>query len=182
MSKTLIINGHSQLENSTANRLILGRLESAGLDLDVRHLAQLYPDYQVDVAAEQGALLAAERVVWLFPLHWYSVPAILKRWIDQVLTYGFAFGSSGDKLHGKELLLSITIGGPEDAYRQGGYSLFSLEELLRPLEQTAHLIGMPYAKPVLSYGMAYIPGLHEDLDGVKQRAEQHAQRLLAAIR
>ena len=182
MSKILVISGHSQIDNSTANRQLLERLEAAGLDLEVRHLCRLYPEHRVDVEAEQAALVAAQRVVWQFPLHWYSVPALLKSWIDQVLTYGFAFGSGGDKLHGKELLVSLTVGGPQDAYSAEGYNRFTLPELLRPLEQTANLTGMVYAEPLISYGMAYIPGLYEDLEGVRKRAGEHAERLLARLR
>lgn len=48
--------------------------------------------------------------------YWHSLPALLKKWIDDVLTYDFAYGGEGDKLFGKRFLLSFTIGGPEEAY------------------------------------------------------------------
>ena len=60
-----------------------------------------YPDFQIDVEHEQSALLAHDRVIFQFPMYWYSVPPLLKKWLDDVLTYGFAYGSSGDKLAGR---------------------------------------------------------------------------------
>jgi glutathione-regulated potassium-efflux system ancillary protein KefG len=47
------------------------------------------------------ALVEADTVALQFPFHWYSVPGILKEWIDRVLSYSFAYGSTGTKLHGK---------------------------------------------------------------------------------
>ena len=39
--------------------------------------------------------------------------AIIKKWFDDVLTYGFAYGSKGDKVKGKEFGVAISIGGLE---------------------------------------------------------------------
>ncbi|XP_045076715.1 ribosyldihydronicotinamide dehydrogenase [quinone]-like, partial [Coregonus clupeaformis] len=44
-----------------------------------------------DIIAEQRKVEAAELVIFQFPLYWFSVPAIMKGWIDRVLTQGFAF-------------------------------------------------------------------------------------------
>ena len=56
-------------------------------------------------------LEAADRVVLQFPMYWYSTPALLKQWQDDVLLYGWAYGSTGTALHGKELLLAVSVGG-----------------------------------------------------------------------
>jgi glutathione-regulated potassium-efflux system ancillary protein KefG len=62
-------------------------------------------------------------------------------------------------LKGKTLHLVLTTGGPESVYRAGGYNLFGVRDLLRPLEVTAHLCGMPLAEPLVLYGVPNIPGL-----------------------
>ena len=54
----------------------------------------LYPDFKIDVAEEQKHLAAADRIILQFPFYWYSTPALLKQWQDDVLTYGWAFGST----------------------------------------------------------------------------------------
>lgn len=181
MKKTLVIVGHPDLNGgSLANRLIVDRLEQES-EMEIRNLAELYPDFAIDVAAEQDALLRADTVVLQFPFHWYSVPGILKEWIDKVLAYGFAYGSAGTKLNGKNFLLSSTIGGPVDAYCRGGYNTYTIEELMRPLHQTAKLCGMNYIDPVISHGMIYIPDVYNVKEEVEGRAREHGEHLVACI-
>jgi len=132
---------------------------------------------KIDVDTEQARLLAHDVVVFQFPLYWYSTPAILKQWQDLVLEYGFAYGPGGDKLAGKQCLLAITAGGPEQAYSTSGSNQFELRTLLSPLEQTAQLCQMNFLPPYVLFGAL---NAHED-----GRAEEHAQRyqqLLIALR
>ena len=121
-------------------------------DVAIRHLEALYPDGRIDVAAEQAAAAAAERIVFQFPFYWYSVPPLLKRWMDDVFAFGWAYGPGGTKLRGKTLQPVLTTGGAETAYRPGGYNLYPVRELLRPLEVTANLMGMTMAEPLVLYG------------------------------
>ena len=75
-----------------------------------------------DIAAEQAKLLWAEVIVLQFPLWWFSVPAILKGWIDRVFAHGFAIGvpKPGTRqwmrygegtLAGRRAMLAVTTGG-----------------------------------------------------------------------
>ena len=181
MRKILIISGHPDLDASHTNRLILARVAERVDEIEIRRLDALYPDYRIDVAAEQQALLGAGIVVLQFPFYWYSVPALLKKWMDEVLSYGFAYGSTGDKLKGKHLVLSLTIGGPAASYAADGYNHFTPDQLLLPLVQTANLTGMQLQPPILSHGMIYIPGAYNTLEDVQARAEAHAERLVAKL-
>jgi glutathione-regulated potassium-efflux system ancillary protein KefF len=61
----------------------------------VHSLYDLYPDFDIDVDAEQAALKHADLVVWMHPIYWYSVPAMLKHWFDVVLLRGWAYGEGG---------------------------------------------------------------------------------------
>lgn len=72
--KTLIISGHPDLSTSVANKVILDELEKALPGAEIRKLDQLYPTANIDVEAEQKALLAADLIVWQFPFWWYSLP------------------------------------------------------------------------------------------------------------
>ena len=180
MSQVVVISGHPDLASSNTNQVILDRLDTHS-QVAVRRLDSLYGNGSIDVAAEQQALLEAEVVVLQFPFYWYSVPALLKRWIDEVFSYNFAYGAKGDKLKGKALILSTTIGGPESSYDPLGYNHFGVEELLRPLQQTAYLAGMDYQQPIYSHGMVYIEGVYNELSEVQQRAREHADRLLVKI-
>lgn len=177
MKKTLLIVAHPDLDNgSLANKMIVDTAEALP-HVRIRRLYQHYPDFNIDVAAEQAALLEAERIVFQFPFYWYSVPGLFKEWMDKVLAFGFAYGSEGDKLKGKELLVSTTVGGPEDAYRPEGYNRFTIETLLTPLQQLANLTGMTWQPPLHSHGMIYIEGVYNKKEEVEERARQHAQKL-----
>ena len=66
----------------------------------------------LDVLLEQARAGAAQLVVLLHPIQWDSMPALMKLWLDEVLTYGWAYGS-GTALRGKDLWLVATTGGSE---------------------------------------------------------------------
>lgn len=185
MNNTLIIVGHPNFETSITSKAITNFLSStkefANKKLVIRNLASLYPDSEIDVVAEQEALLWAETIVLQFPFYWYSVPGILKTWMDEVFLYGFAYGRTGDKLKGKNLLLSFSTGGPKEAYAHDGRNIYEIEELLYPLRQTSNLIGTNWLEPVVSFAMVNIPGIDNDKNNLVQKAEEHAKILYQRI-
>lgn len=184
MKNILIISGHPDLDNSTANRRIIEHVQRAFPQARVRRLDRLYPDGHIDAAAEQAALEAADVIVWQFPFYWYSAPALMRRWLEVVLTHGFAYGSTGNKLHGRKLIVSLTAGGSAEGYSKGGYEGFDIEDYFPQFVSTAHLCGMDYQTPVHSYSMAYLPGISSeaDLPAIRQRADEHAAKLIERIR
>ena len=106
----LIIYAHPYPQHSHANKRML---EQAGTleGVEIRSLYQLYPDFNIDVAAEQAALARADLVIWQHPMQWYSVPPLLKLWMDKVLSHGWAYGHNGIALRGKSLMWAVTTGG-----------------------------------------------------------------------
>lgn len=90
-------------------------------------------------------------IVFQHPLYTYSCPALLKEWLDRVLSRGFANGIGGNALAGKHWRSVITTGEPEEAYRPGGDNLYSMDDLLRPFEMTAALCRMLWIKPMMVY-------------------------------
>ncbi|GED28716.1 hypothetical protein BAG01nite_48180 [Brevibacillus agri] len=56
------------------------------------------------------------------------------------MTYGWAYGSEGNKLHNKEFLLAISVGGPEQAYERDGYNYFTIAELTTPHVKAANRV------------------------------------------
>jgi len=179
--KTLVVLAHPSLnERSIANRIIVDRIRSIP-HVTIKDLHREYPSFTFRVDAEQDALRMSDSVIFQFPFYWYGVPGILKEWMDQVLTYGFAYGSTGDKLKGKHFLVSMTVGGPADAYCDGGYNNFTIDDLLKPLRQMANLTGMRYNRPIVSHGMIFIPGVYNTREAVEERAREHAERLYRYI-
>lgn len=144
--RVLILFAHPSLDRSEIN-ISLAKSAQACDGIDLVDLYAEYPDFQIDIDREQQRLLDHDVIIFLHPLYWYSTPAILKEWQDLVLEHGFAYGTNGDKLHGKIFFNAISAGGPEDAYMSGGFNNFKIRELLFPLEQTANLCGMIYLPP-----------------------------------
>jgi glutathione-regulated potassium-efflux system ancillary protein KefF len=156
----LVIAAHPQLEHSRVNRRLMRAATqgaekgaaSGAASIQLRDLYALYPDYLIDVEAEQAALQSARLVVWQHPIHWYSMPPLMKLWVDEVLAFGWAYGPGGTALRGKDLWLVATTGGPEDSYRPDSYNRYFFDAFLPPYEQTAALCGMRFLPPLLLHG------------------------------
>jgi glutathione-regulated potassium-efflux system ancillary protein KefF len=141
-----VIHAHPYLSRSRTNRVLADALRGSE-NLDFRALYDLYPDFDIDVAAEQRALEQARLVVWMHPLFWYSVPALLKHWIDKVLAYGWAYGEGGMALSGKHCLWVPTTGGDEQAYTPSGIHAHPFASFVPAIEQTARFCGMRWEPP-----------------------------------
>ena len=109
MKNILVVSGHPNPSASLANKTILESLRTAFPQAQFRELASLVKDGHFDPVPDQEALLKADVIVLQFPFNWYSVPGLLKTWIDEVLLHGFAYGS-GAKLSGKTVLLKCLVG------------------------------------------------------------------------
>ena len=116
-----------------------------------------------DVRAEQEKLLWADTVILQFPLWWYTMPAILKGWVDRVFTYHFAYGVGehsdtryGDRfgegtLSGRRALLSVTAGGPESHYAPRGIN-GPMDDLLFPIHHgVLYHTGLDVLPPFVLY-------------------------------
>ncbi len=147
----LILTAHPQMEQSRINLAMMQA--AAGIDrVQVRDLYALYPDYMIDVAAEQAALRNASLVVWQHPIHWYHMPPLMKLWVDEVLSFGWAYGPHGEALKGKDLWLVASTGGSDDSYHPQGHNRYHFDAFLPPYEQSAALCGMRFLPPMLLHG------------------------------
>ena len=156
MADLLVIAAHPQLEHSrTTRQMMQAAAAAAGTDparVAVRDLYALYPDYLIDVEAEQAALASARLVVWLHPVHWYSMPPLMKLWLDEVFAFRWAYGPEGHALRGKDLWLVASTGGPDSSYRPDSYNRYFFDAFLHPYDQTAALTGMRWLPPLLFHG------------------------------
>lgn len=173
MAEIVVIAAHPQLDQSRATRTLMeaaARLDPARVN--VRDLYALYPDYFIDVKAEQAALRQAHLVVWLHPVHWYSMPPLMKLWLDEVFSFGWAYGPGGRALAGKDLWLAASTGGPQSSYRPDGYNRYFFDAFLHPHEQTAALCGMRWLPPYVLHGAH-----HVQTQALAEHAQLFAQRL-----
>ena len=100
------------------------------------------------------------------------MPAVQKLWLDDVLTYGWAYGEGGTVLQGKDLWLVATTGGPEASYHPQGYNRYFFDAFLPPYEQSAALCGMRFLPPLILHSAH-----HVDQQAVTGHIETFRQRL-----
>ncbi len=149
--KLLILFFHPRYEDSKVNvRLVEGVKQLR--DVTFRDMYELYPDFNINVEEEQAQLLAHDIIIWQHPFYWYNCPPLMKQWLDLVLEYGWAYGSTGKMLSGKWIMNMITSGGDFNVYQKEGRNRFTHREFLNSFEQTAHLCLMEYLPPFIVPG------------------------------
>lgn len=120
-----------------------------------------------DIREEQEKLLWADVVVLQFPLWWFSVPAIMKGWIDRVFGHGFVIGVprpqggwlryGEGRLSPRRAMLAITTGGREEQFASRGIN-GELNELLFHLNHGLfHYTGMTVVEPFVAYRTVRLP-------------------------
>ncbi|MEV0243990.1 NAD(P)H-dependent oxidoreductase [Streptomyces sp. NPDC050674] len=104
-------------------------------------------------------LLAADLLVLSFPLWWFSLPAVLKGWVDRVFVMGGVFGGAhglfGEAaLAGKRAMLLFTTGGPSESFRPGG-AFGPMDDFLFHIHRgMLEFVGFEVLGPVITYGPA----------------------------
>lgn len=132
------------------------------------------------IAAELEKIRRADLLVFQFPLWWFSMPAILKGWVDRVFVMGAAYGH-GKMYHsgvfrGKRAMLSLTTGGPREMYNaETGHG--TIEQIVFPIQHgILEFCGFEALPPFVAYGIHRI--------SEQERAaylEQYAKRLLEVL-
>jgi NAD(P)H dehydrogenase (quinone) len=128
-----------------------------------------------EIQAEIDKLLWCDALIFQFPLWWFSVPAIMKGWVDRVFASGLIYGGGKwyDKgtMRGKRAMLSVTTGGGPTIYSDTGLN-GNMDALLFPINHgILYFVGFD----VLPAFVAWSPGRASDedrrgmLDAYRQR-------------
>ncbi len=152
--KTLVIVTHPDLENSVINKQWIEELNKHPDKYTVHDLYKEYPDEKIDIIEEQKLVEAYDKIIFQFPLYWFNCPPLLKKWLDEVLSYGWAYGSkSGYKMGRKKVALAITAGIDEKEYTKSGKYKYSIKELTAPFELTFEYVRANYKYYYAYYGI-----------------------------
>lgn len=170
MKKVLVISGHPDIKSSQANSMIIDNLEKHS-NVKVRNLIEAYPDFKISIDNEIKALVEADVVILQFPFHWYNVPAILKQWIDAIVT-PLVYGKHKGALQNKTLIISTTTGGPEVSYSKEGYNKYTMKQFLLPLIKLGDSLGMKVQDLVITHSCS-----NSD-PSLKERLNLHSNRLI----
>lgn len=172
MNRILILFAHPLFEKSRIHKAMVRAIpDSSGIMF--HDLYERYPDFNINIKAEQELLASHDIIVWQHPFYWYNIPPLLKQWIDMVLQFGWAYGPGGEALKGKIIFNALSAGGREQVYNSEGRNRFTIREFLAPLEQTARLCHLNYLPPFV------IHGTHTLTPGeIKDYAEQYRRLLI----
>lgn len=177
MTSILILFAHPAYEKSRVNKALIEGVSNLD-SVTIHDLYEEYPDFDIDIEKEKELLLAHDIIVLHHPFYWYSIPPLLKQWMDLVLEYGWAYGTKGVKLRNKKLFNAITAGGGFAAYQKEGHNRYTIAELLVPFDQTAFLCKMTYYPPFVVHNShllntndieAYANDYKEVIEGLRDR-------------
>ena len=161
---TAVLVFHPHMDQSRANKALMEAAERAatnGADIIVRDEYAAYPDGRIDVRAEQELLGRCDRIVLQFPMYWYSSPALLKQWQDEVLAFGWAYGSAdAHAMRGKRIDVATTTGGDAHEYEPDGPHGCAMAEVLTPLRVMADYVGATFGEPFVVHDA--LPDMPDD--------------------
>lgn len=143
--KTLVVLAHPHVANSSTVAFFKTAVE------DEANVTwhELVPPFNLE--REHQLLSSADRIIFQFPLYWYSAPAILKQWLDVVWNTTL---TSNHLVKGRELGIVVTAAHAAGAFQPGASQQFTIAELLRPYQALAHATGMKYLPPFPVYQFA----------------------------
>ena len=113
-----------------------------------------------DVENEIRKIEWCDLMILQFPLWWFGLPAVLKGWVDRVFAMGRVYGYGHiyetGVFRGKQALLSLTTGGPEEAYLKGAFN-GDINGILRPIHRgILQFVGFDVLKPHIVYGPVHM--------------------------
>ncbi|QWK12706.1 MAG: NAD(P)H-dependent oxidoreductase [Aquificota bacterium] len=110
-----------------------------------------------DIAREQEIIKGSQLLIFIYPIWWTGMPAILKGYIDRVFSYGFAYEERDGELVGllsdKRVIIINTLGASEEDYRPSG-----MEECLKKTTDVGifKFCGMQVIKHIFLYSIPYV--------------------------
>lgn len=117
--KTLIIVTHPVMETSLINKRWVEELKKYPEKYTVHELHKAYPDENIDAEKEQQLIESHRNLILQFPIQNFNCPHLLKKWIDDVFTHGWAYGLNGDKLKNRKTALAVSAGIRKEDYSWG---------------------------------------------------------------
>ena len=153
--KTLVLVSHPEYDNSMTEAF-LKQCQSDIENVDWVVLDNIQTDFTFDKEQEQQRLAQYDRILFQFPMYWYSAPALMKKYEDDVFTKNFIAYEQEGALKGKEMGIITTLGDPIKDYQVGGRESFSISELLKPYQAIAQRGKMKFLKPFVISQFAYM--------------------------
>lgn len=168
-NRVLVLFAHATPHLSRVNRRLA---EAARLveGVYLHDLYETYPDFYIDPAREHALLAQADTLVFLFPLQWYSMPALLKEWVDVVLRDAW---SGVARTPGRQFWLATSTGAGAADFAPGARQGFA--DFLAPFQQMSAACGMQWIAPLVLHGAHDVPAA--TVDAHVEQFSAHLQQL-----
>lgn len=125
----LLLFSHTYWADSKVNRALLESAKTLE-NVTIHNLSTAYPNGAINIESEIALLQKADKIIFQFPLFWFSTPAIMKEWQDKILTH-ILYGKNPKLLAHKKFGIITTAGGDETSY--DGHHGYNLNTLLSPI-------------------------------------------------
>ena len=151
--------------------------------LEQKHAANLDYAFSPDIVAEIEKIQQANMILFIFPIWWFGVPAILKGWFDRVLAMGVTWdgGRIYEKglLRGKQAMVIASGGGPPDYYKKEGKHQASVNEILHPVNHgTLAFCGLNVHEPFVALNV--LGSTNEQLDQRLVELKDRLENMIAS--
>lgn len=144
--ETLIVLAHPDIRRSRLNAALARAVRSIET-VTLHDIYSVARNGGFDVAQEQKLVERHSRIIFQFPLYWYSCPPLLSEWLISVFLRGWSYGPGGRALNFKTFGVATTTGSNARDYQHDGRYRRTLEEVLVPFELLARHSGMHYLPP-----------------------------------
>lgn len=132
MKNTLVVFAHPYLEHSNSNVELIN-FYVRHQHFTLRDLYEEYPDFHIAAFRERKRLRNYERIIFQFPIIWFSIPPLLRLWIDEVFDREWLKEGVENPLEGKEVFIVVTTGGKERSFSKEGTYKYTIDELISGL-------------------------------------------------
>ena len=132
--------------------------------------------FALEIEDELQKIEACDLMILQFPLWWFGLPAPMKGWIDRVFAMGRTYGGGHfydtGVFRGRKAMLSLTTGGPQEAYLPGGFN-GDINGILKPIQRgMLEFVGFSVLAPHICYGPAHLTDTER-----RQQLERYCNRL-----
>ena len=135
--KTLLLFSHTFFKDSKVNKALLESAKTLS-NVTIHNLNLTYPSGEINIKSEITLLEQHQKIIFQFPLFWFSTPSLMKEWQDRILSH-ILHSKNPKLLQGKQFSIITTAGGDEKSY--DGHHGYSLETLLSPIYHSFAYLG-----------------------------------------
>lgn len=166
--KILIINGHQTYRSAEGklNQTLVDRMVSTLSENNEVQATIIQNGYNIE--EEQQKFIWADVIIYQTPVYWFSVPGLLKTYMDEVYAYGLFFKGAeqygrGGMLTGKKYMLSTTWNAPKEAFNDPTqfFKGAGLEEALSHLHRAQEFLGLQPLKSFACYDVIKNPKIDQ---------------------